>query len=790
MTTRLPPAASRFLITAPRGTVPLLMAELRTLGVFNARRDRHGVLFDAPLAAGLRVSLWSRIGSRLILILKRLEAPSAEALQTGIRAIDWQEHLSPDESMRVDFLGTNDQIRHTLFGAQTVKDAVVDVLRDHYGSRPSVDTEQPDVCIHVRLLDQEALVGIDLCSDGLHQRGYRLHAGPAPLRENLAAAMLWAAGWPAMARAGAPFVDPMCGSGTLPIEAAMIAGDVAPGILRDPERLLRWRGAPSYVWRDLVTEAEERRQAALSHRTSAGGAAAILGYDLDERSVRNARMHATRAGVDAWIRFETQPLARLVTAPPISWVGTAQPGLLVTNPPHGHRLADSRTDGSAHDELHRLLTDPRWNSWRAAVLACTPQPVHTMAGTPWRAGPALHNGPLPCQLWQTGQPPEPAPDALMPPRPLPERRGGTPPVPALRKPPVSTAIPAPAPALTVLDVPPAEDFANRLRKNMRLLRRWLTQEEITCYRLYDSDMPEYAVAIDIYGEHAHVQEYQAPATVSPEQARYRLHQVLRTLPTVLAIPPEQIHLKVRAPQKGARQYQKQATPQRTMVDVVENGFRFAVNLTDYIDTGLFLDHRRVRQMIRNLAPGRSFLNLFGYTGTATVYAAGGGATRTTTVDLSHTYLDWAQHNMALNGLIPARRPDWNPPVSGRVPEMVHGRHRFIQADCLGWLDYESASPTRTRYDLILLDPPTFSNSKRMSGALDLQRDYGTLIAKTAALLNLGGVLIFSCNFAKFKLDRAALPGALSVVDVSRETSSPDFQRSTGRRYCWRMETMA
>jgi 23S rRNA (guanine2445-N2)-methyltransferase / 23S rRNA (guanine2069-N7)-methyltransferase len=231
-------------------------------------------------------------------------------------------------------------------------------------------------------------------------------------------------------------------------------------------------------------------------------------------------------------------------------------------------------------------------------------------------------------------------------------------------------------------------FANRLRKNLRNLGRWARQSGVTCYRLYDADLPEYAVAVDLYEQWVHVQEYEAPATVDAKKAESRLREALAVLPTVLEVPPGNVFLKVRRRQKGASQYEK-FDRRGEFHEVREGECRFLVNFTDYLDTGLFLDHRPTRQLLREMAAGKSFLNLFAYTGAATVYAAAGGARATTTVDLSSVYLDWAKRNLALNGF------------SGP-------QHEFVRADCLEWLQRE-----RRRFDLIFLDPPTFSTSKRM-----------------------------------------------------------------------------
>jgi len=306
-------------------------------------------------------------------------------------------------------------------------------------------------------------------------------------------------------------------------------------------------------------------------------------------------------------------------------------------------------------------------------------------------------------------------------------------------------------------------FANRLRKNLRHLGKWARREAVTCYRVYDADLPEYALAVDLYEGWAHVQEYAAPATVDPARAQARLTDAMAVIPDVLEFPADRVVLKVRRRQKGLRQYERQAATGQFR-EVHEGGLRFLVNLTDYLDTGLFLDHRSTRALIRGLAPGGRFLNLFAYTGTASVYAAAGGAASTTTVDMSSVYLDWARRNMTLNGF-----------AEGRT-------HRFVRADCLAWL----AAPRPERYHVIFVDPPTFSNSKRMGECtFDVQRDHVGLLRSVAQLLARDGLILFSNNFRHFKMHRSVLPD-LTVEEITHATIPPDFQRNPKIHNCWKI----
>lgn len=705
-----------FFATTPRGIEPLLTEELAGLGVREVRPGRAGVFFRGPLEAGYRACLWSRLASRVLLTLASFPAPTPEDLYAGVRTIDWPEHLDAEGTLAVDGQVAGSRITHSRFAALKVKDAVVDRFREAMGIRPSVDPARPDVRLNVYVHRDRATLSLDLSGESLHRRGYREEKVLAPLKENLAAAILWRAGWPETAAGGGSLVDPMCGSGTLPIEAALAAADIAPGLLRSYFGFLGWRRHDPALWLSLIEEARRRRAEGLARLP------AIFGFDADPGAIRIAWANLERAGLVGHVHFERRELSSLKTPP------GARPGLVVANPPYGERLGEEGELASLYRELGRSLRE-QFSGWRAAVFTGNPA-LGARLGLPVRHADTLYNGPLECRLLHLEMPREES-----------DRRdaGGAPAVPLS---------------------PGAQMFANRLRKNLRTLGRWAQREGIRCYRLYDRDLPEYAVAIDLYDTWLHVQEYEAPVRIDPALAEARLQEVMMVLPQVLAVPAERLFLKVRRRQKGRSQYRKMASREE-LHEVREGNCRFLVNFTDYLDTGLFLDHRLTRQKIEEMAAGRRFLNLFAYTGTATVHAAMGGAVSTVSVDLSRTYLDWARRNLALNGFA--------------GPE-----HRLVQADCLQWLAEEKG-----RYDLIFLDPPTFSTSKRMAKTFDVQRDHVSLLQKTAALLASGGVLIFSTNNRHFRLDREALPD-LAVEEITRQTMSRDFARNPRIHHCWRI----
>jgi 23S rRNA (guanine2445-N2)-methyltransferase / 23S rRNA (guanine2069-N7)-methyltransferase len=721
----------RFFGTAPKGIAPVLVDELRALGASGVAESRAGVSFEGSLELAYRACLWSRTANRILMPLAEFRAPTPEALYDGVRAIRWSEHLDASGTLAVDFNASLSRITHTHYGALKVKDAIVDQFRDSVGVRPSVDLRRPDIRINVYVHRNQAALSLDLAGDSLHRRGYRGEGVAAPLKENLAAAILLRAGWSEIAKAGGSLVDPMCGSGTLPIEAAWIAADIAPGLMREYFGFLKWKGHDADLWERLADEARQRRERGVA------GLPAIVGFDANRDAVRVALSNVDMAGLRGRIHIERRELAKL--EPPRG----ARTGLVVVNPPYGERIGDLKALAPLYASLGDILKQ-RFQGWRAAVFTGNPDLAKGI-GLRARRIHKLYNGAIECRLLHFDVQPSWFSTHH-------EDRGATPPKPTAPE-----------------DLGPgAQMFANRLRKNLKELRRWAERERISCYRVYDADMPEYALAIDVYeGEHrwVHAQEYEAPKTIDPAKAESRLREALAMIPEVMDIPPAQLFLKVRRRQKGSAQYEKLSQEQK-FCQVREADCTFLVNFTDYLDTGLFLDHRLTRRLIREHAKGRRFLNLFAYTGTATVYAAKGGASCTTTVDMSNTYLAWARRNLALNG------------YSGR-------EHEFVQADCLEWPHDQAAHKWGKRYGLIFLDPPTFSSSKRMQKTFDVQRDHVPLIRDTVALLEPGGVLIFSNNYRKFKMDFDQLPG-LHIEDVTQATIPKDFARNPRIHNCWKI----
>ncbi|HEX8589256.1 bifunctional 23S rRNA (guanine(2069)-N(7))-methyltransferase RlmK/23S rRNA (guanine(2445)-N(2))-methyltransferase RlmL [Pseudomonas sp.] len=745
-------------LTCPKGLEGLLAEEATALGLEETREHTSAIRGTADMETAYRLCLWSRLANRVLLVLKRFPMKDAEDLYHGVHDIEWADHLEPEGTLAVEFSGHGSGIDNTHFGALKVKDGIVDRLRTADGVRPSVDKLNPDLRVHLRLDRGEAILSLDLSGHSLHQRGYRLQQGAAPLKENLAAAILIRSGWPRIAAEGGALADPMCGVGTFLVEAAMIAADIAPNLKRERWGFSAWLGHVPAIWRKLHDEALERAQAGLAKPPLW-----IRGYEADPRLIQPGRNNVERAGLSEWIKIYQGEVATFEPRPDQN-----QTGLVICNPPYGERLGDEASLLYLYQNLGERLRQACLN-WEAAVFTGAPDLGKRM-GIRSHKQYAFWNGALPCKLllikvlpdqFVTGERRTPeqrqaereqaaydqAPDE---PQERQYNKNGNPIKPT----------PAPAP---VVEQPRLSEggqmFANRLQKNLKALGKWVKREGIDCYRVYDADMPEYAMAIDLYHDWVHVQEYVAPKSIDPEKASIRMFDALAAIPQALGIDKSRVVVKRRERQSGTKQYERQSA-QGKFNEVNEGGVKLLVNLTDYLDTGLFLDHRPMRMRIQREAAGKRFLNLYCYTATASVHAAKGGARSTTSVDLSKTYLDWARRNLSLNGF--------------------SDKNRLEQSDVMVWLE-----ASRDEYDLIFIDPPTFSNSKRMEGVFDVQRDQVQLIDLAMARLAPGGVLYFSNNFRKFQLEET-LVERYAVEEITQHTVDPDFARNGKIHRAWKI----
>jgi len=707
----------KFWLACARGLEYLLADELKLLGADRAAAGVAGVTAEGDPGLPYRALMHSRLASRVLWPLAEFACENEQDLYQGVHALPWLEHVRADGTLAVDAHVSGPVLTHEHYAALRVKDAIVDRIRADAGERPSVDTEDPDLRVNLSVRKGRAMVSVDLGGGPLHRRGWRSSQGDAPLKENLAAAMLLRGDWPRIFREGGELLDPMCGSGTLLIEGALMAADEGPG-------LQRWRGAAPSRWLQFDAETWARIRADAEARAQAGRLAlrpVFHGADPDAKALHAAQANADRAGVGELLRLDRRAISALPQMP-------AARGLVVCNPPYDRRLA---ADAALYRELGDALQRAT-PGWRASLLCGDAELAHA---TGLRAHKAytVFNGALECTLLVCD--PVRAPErAPRPPAPLSEG---------------------------------ARMVANRVQKNLKRLKSWRTRNDITCWRVYDADLPEYAAAVDAYQEaqgerrlFLHVQEYAAPDSIPEADSKRRFGELLAALHEVFKLPRERVVVKTRERGKGGSKYGRTGA-QGEFFAVEEGAAKLWVNLHDYLDTGLFLDHRPLRLRIAREARGKRFLNLFCYTGVASVQAAVGGAAQTTSVDLSATYLDWAGRNFALNGL-------------------GGGGHRLVQADAMRWLEAD-----RGQYDLVFCDPPTFSNSARAED-FDTQRDHVRLLRAAMARLAPGGLLLFSNNFRRFRMDEPALAEFARVEDISARTIDADFERNPRIHRAWEL----
>jgi 23S rRNA (guanine2445-N2)-methyltransferase / 23S rRNA (guanine2069-N7)-methyltransferase len=703
---------TNWLVVCAKGTEALLADEIRHLGG-NVDKENHiGVYWHGDLEAAYKVCLWSRLASRLLLPLHECQVDSVDEMYRMAKSVDWPSLFPVDATFRIDFHGSSRFINNTQFGAQKIKDAVVDCFREKVGARPDVD-KSGDIRIEAQLRKGQLLLFLNVSGDSLHRRGYRLQPGQAPLKENLAAALLIRAGWPEKFKAGQHLIDPMCGSGTLLIEAGLMAADIAPGLNRQGWGFERWKSHERKLWLRLVEDARQRRTDGIN-----GLKNKLYGFDIDADQLAAASKNLERSGLEGKVHLERRDITDLRVQKDVVKEG----GLVICNPPYGERIGELPQLAPLYQHLHDATM--KLPEWPIAIFTGNLD-LSRAIRRPLDKQYKFMNGKIEAKLLVFGAADE---------------RSSRPQVSTIRG--------------------PVEQFANRIKKNIKTASKWAKRENIHCYRIYDADLPEYAVAVDRYEDWLHVQEYVPPKSIDPAVAERRLLDVLSALPEVTGVPAEKIVLKRRERQSGKRQYEKQSDEKRTMV-VREGQVNILVNLKDYLDTGLFLDHRPTRLEIAKLAANKRFLNLFCYTATASVHAAAAGAT-CTSVDMSRTYINWGRDNFSLNNIDPDAHP-------------------FVQADCLQWLKDDQGE-----YDIIFMDPPSFSNSKRMEGVLDIQRDHVDLIRMAMERLATGGTLIFSCNLRKFEMEYDALSD-LDVKDVSAKSIPSDYARRPNIHVCFHIQ---
>lgn len=727
-----PQRLSTYWVTCADGLEQLLEEEIAHLGATNVERKAGRLSFQGALETAYRICMWSRLASRVVMPIYEhaIEASHdvrdvAEELFEGAVNFDWSLVFAPQSTFAIRLHVERDIKVNSQFATLRVKDGVVDSFMDTVGRRPSIDIKQPEITLYVLAGKSSHIYCLDLSGDSLHKRGYRHYMTDAPIKENLAAAILHKAQLSTLKPA--LILDPMCGSGTFIIESLMILTDRAPGLVRR-FGFNGWHGHDHELWMSIKAEADERHVLAMQQPLPK-----FFAFDADWDAIKATKNNIIAAGFES-ILDQIQIEERTLADWPDFNLSDQEHAFVVTNPPYGERLGDKASNRAVYLGISSLLQQHFANQ-HAAVIAAQIEQADVLAFHEPKTL-RLMNGKLPIYV-----------------------RFGT--VKAANN---TTPFLAQWNSQPV-EIEEAQDFANRLQKNMTALKKWATKEQVHCLRLYDADLPDFNVAVDLYGERLHVQEYAPPKTIEPEKAKKRFNLALAAIRAVTGLGREAIFIKTRARQSGKTQYEKQSTVSKRFV-VKEGKANILVNLTDYLDTGLFLDHRQMRLRIAKEVRGKHFLNLYSYTSTVSLHAALNGAASTTSVDLSNTYLNWSKENFVLNGL---------------TVDHADEQHMFFAADCFEWL-----KEGHEQYDMIFIDPPTFSNSKKFYGTFDVQRDHISLLKRAMNRLSTGGTLYFSNNYRGFELDEE-IEAMFDITEITQDTIGPDFKRNQKIHRAWKIQ---
>ncbi|MCQ2603747.1 MAG: bifunctional 23S rRNA (guanine(2069)-N(7))-methyltransferase RlmK/23S rRNA (guanine(2445)-N(2))-methyltransferase RlmL [Spirochaetia bacterium] len=702
-----------FTVTSANGYENLIAKELEALGIRKYTMGQGNVSFRGTQKDGLKVCLWSRVASKVLLNLMEFTVKNEKDIYKNVVNYDWDSIFSLSRTFAVDTVLATANFRNNAYLSLVVKDGIADSFRKKTGKRPDVETEQPDIRINFFINRDRGTVSLDMAGDSLHRRGYRIAHVEAPLKENAAAALLYRGNWQDVAASGGSFIDPMCGSGTLVIESVMMAANIPPAFDRNYFCFKNWRKFNRNLWEEIRQEATELITQSIPSVPN------VFGFDYSTDSVNAARKNVSKAFsmypelLDK-IRISKKEIHKLSIPD-----NAGAPGLIGVNPPYGERLGEKEQLKQLYADMGNIFKE-RFNGWKGFFITGD-QELARKTGLKATKVNKLYNGPLECISAVFSLDPE------------------------YREEHEHELSPA------------AQMFANRIAKNLKLMRKTARRLGVTSYRIYDADMPDYSAAIDFYEDKwIYLQEYAAPAYIDPTKTKRRIKEMEQVLTQYT--DRENIFIRRREKQHGAMQYEKNSNTGKFEI-MQENGIKFYVNFYDYLDTGIFLDHRDVRSLIKQESQGKKFLNLFAYTCTASIYAVTGGAVKAVSVDTSSTYLDWGQRNFQLNGLNPKE-------------------HDFIKCDSIEFLQ-----KNQQKFDLIFIDPPTFSNSKSRENIFDIQRDHASLLRLAGNSLNNGGKIIFSTNSRKFELDDS-LSESFNVEDITKSSIPFDYARNTKIHKCW------
>lgn len=700
-----------YIAIVAHGLEQVVFDEIKALGGQNINIVFAGVTFEAENHKAYELCLSSRFASRIVQILAVGTVKNDKDLYDLSYSLPWEKIFDSRNSFVIDFKGTNKSIKNSYYGALKLKDSIADRFLNIQNESINVDKETPDFRIHVRLIKNEVIIGFDMCGDPLHQRGYRSESGIAPLRETHAAALIEKSKWDEEKF----LMDPMCGSGTILIEAALQKKNIPVNFFRKKWGFQFLKNFDSNV---LINLKENLKKSFINNFEEKS----IIGFDSSPKVINIAKKNARIAQVSDIIEFKVQNIDDLESIPNFN------NGVIISNPPYGERMG-------THTDLIKLYTKlgaklKRYFGGSNAFIYSSNEDLLNCLGMRAFKSLKLRNGKLDCILKSYS----------IKAREYEEYNEGT--------------------SDNNANLNIAIDFQNRLKKNIKLISKWAKLENVHAYRIYDADLPDYKVAIDKYNDYFVVQEYAAPKKIDEKKAKRRLTDILRVLMEVTNSAPNKICLKHRERKSGKSQYEK-ISSNNNFMNITENNLKFMVNLHDYLDTGIFLDHRKTRQLIYRMSANKDVLNLFAYTGSASVYAAAGNAKSVVTVDMSKTYLDWSKSNMKMNGFIGSQ-------------------YKFENENCMLWLQKSTM-----KFDFIFIDPPTFSNSKKMENTFEVERDHVDLLLLASNCLKQDGVILFTNNKRNFKLNNELLnSNGLSAREITNSTIPEDFKRNKKIHNSW------
>ena len=721
--------------TSTAGLEAVVSRELKDLGYAPKILSSGRIAFEGTIEDIIRTNIWLRCADRVLISAGSFAATDFGQLFDGVYNLPWETIIGRIDQFPVRGRSWKSQLSSVPACQKIVKKAVAKRLIAGHKTNNLPECGSALFTVEVALAKDIATITIDTTGAGLNKRGYRDFVGHAPIKETLAAAMVQLSYW----RPDRQLVDPFCGSGTIPIEAAMIERNIAPGLKRK-FAFEDWTLIPA----SLVAKQRKLAEQAIKHDVKLD----ILASDIDRNQIGIAKRHAKQAGVLNDIKFQVQDFADLRS--------NTQFGCIITNPPYGERLDNTQEIKELYQYMPAVFRNLK--TW-SFFLITSFKNFEKLIGQPADRRRKLYNGRLECTYFQFHGPRPPKTADQLTEADLQEqsdRKENDSP----QNSDVKTNINSVFGGIDEHAHKQAEMFVNRLKKQARHLRKW-PNRGITCYRLYDKDIPEIPLAVDWYDGKLHIAEYERPTDRTPAKHADWLDFITVKAAEALDVPQEYLFVKRRMKQKGSLQYEKLGNRQVEFT-VRENDLNFKVNLSDYLDTGLFLDHRITRKMFAKEAFAKRVLNLFAYTGSFSVYAANANARSVTTVDLSNTYLDWAEENFELNN----------------IP--LKDSYKFVRDDTMKFLEFHKPGKS---YDLAIVDPPTFSNSKRNEDIFDVQRDYIDMLNRLITLMSSGGVIYFSNNFKRFKFDESKINA--SCREISKQTVPEDFRNKRIHR-CWRI----